>query len=164
MEERKEYSREYYRRNRERLLAKRKEYYQENSEQIKEYNRERHRRNAEQEREKQRIWRKNNASKIKQYREEHKAEIAQYAKEYRAKTKAKYKEAHHAVSNAIKLGKLKKQVCEACGAKSAQAHHDDYNKPLEVRWFCRRCHLEWHKNHTPKYGKEKEWTKKKNLE
>jgi ribosomal protein S27AE len=34
-------------------------------------------------------------------------------------------------------------VCSECGvACVAQAHHDDYSKPLAVRWLCRSCH--WH--------------------
>jgi len=43
----------------------------------------------------------------------------------------------------IKRGKITKGVCEVCG-KPAEAHHDNYDKPLEVRWFCREHHLELH--------------------
>lgn len=53
--------------------------------------------------------------------------------------------AHHAVSNAVRDGKLVRQDCEACGSsKYVHAHHDDYNKPLEVRWLCAAHHRQWH--------------------
>ena len=41
---------------------------------------------------------------------------------------------------------FQRQPCEICGA-SAEAHHDDYDKPLEVRWLCFKHHREWHKVH-----------------
>jgi ribosomal protein S27AE len=43
-------------------------------------------------------------------------------------------------------GKLKPQPCEQCGEAKVQMHHDDYTKPLQVRWLCRACHLALHKN------------------
>lgn len=43
----------------------------------------------------------------------------------------------------VNRGTLLKKPCEVCG-KKAQMHHDDYTKPLEVRWFCRDHHLELH--------------------
>jgi hypothetical protein len=49
--------------------------------------------------------------------------------------------AHIAVGNAVRDGRLVKLPCEVCGAK-AQAHHDDYSKPLEVRWLCPPHHAE----------------------
>lgn len=54
-----------------------------------------------------------------------------------------------ATGNAIRDGRLIRQPCEVCGAK-AQAHHDDYGKPLDVRWLCSSHHAEWHKHNTPK--------------
>jgi len=41
---------------------------------------------------------------------------------------------------AIRHGKLQRQPCEVCGAKDTHAHHDDYTKPLQVRWLCPPCH------------------------
>lgn len=47
---------------------------------------------------------------------------------------------------AIKRGKLIKQPCQICGEIEVEAHHQDYNKPLEVVWLCREHHLELHNN------------------
>jgi len=41
---------------------------------------------------------------------------------------------------AQKRGQLLKQPCEKCGEADSQKHHEDYSKPLEVRWLCARCH------------------------
>ena len=36
-------------------------------------------------------------------------------------------------------------ACEDCGdAQYIQGHHEDYDKPLEVLWLCRPCHLRRH--------------------
>lgn len=46
-------------------------------------------------------------------------------------------------------GKLHPQPCESCGSGDVVSHHDDYSFPLAVRWFCRRCHRSWHRQHGP---------------
>lgn len=53
--------------------------------------------------------------------------------------------ARYAVSNAIRDGRLERQPCEVCGEKRSQAHHDNYTKPLEVRWLCRIHHGHEHR-------------------
>jgi len=66
-----------------------------------------------------------------------------------------YKQAaRRAVRSAIERGDLvPRDECEACGespmrsdgVRAVQAHHDDYSRPLSVRWLCPRCHRAWHK-------------------
>lgn len=55
--------------------------------------------------------------------------------------------AHQMTSNAIRSGKLlRPDECSACGKQcKPEAHHDDYAKPLEVRWLCRSCHCRHHR-------------------
>ena len=52
--------------------------------------------------------------------------------------------AHQAVANAVKTGRLKRLPCEVCGDSKVQGHHDDYSKPLTVRWVCFKHHQEIH--------------------
>ena len=52
--------------------------------------------------------------------------------------------AHVLTGNAIRDGKLEKKPCEVCGSAQVHAHHDDYMKPLEVRWLCPAHHKQWH--------------------
>ena len=51
------------------------------------------------------------------------------------------------VSDAIKDGVLvRPHRCEDCGGGGTiYGHHDDYGKPLEVRWLCAKCHGGWHR-------------------
>lgn len=55
--------------------------------------------------------------------------------------------AHNAVARALRSGKLARQPCEVCGNPKTHAHHDDYLKPLEVRWLCTPHHKAWHLEH-----------------
>ena len=50
------------------------------------------------------------------------------------------------INNAIKAGKIiRPKVCSNCnGYDDIHAHHPDYNKPNEVKWWCRSCHWKFH--------------------
>jgi ribosomal protein S27AE len=53
--------------------------------------------------------------------------------------------AHNAVSRAISKGILARGLCCRCGSAKTLAHHDDYDKPLDVMWLCQPCHKQRHK-------------------
>jgi len=67
------------------------------------------------------------------------------SREWREKNTIK-RAAHIIVGNAIKNGSLVKKPCEVCGKKKVDAHHDDYSRSLDVKWLCRKHHMEHHKN------------------
>ncbi|MGD9687793.1 MAG: hypothetical protein AB7U43_12550 [Desulfobacter sp.] len=52
--------------------------------------------------------------------------------------------AHVLVGNAIRAGKLLRQPCIVCQSVSSEAHHEDYSRPLDVIWLCRKHHSELH--------------------
>lgn len=72
-----------------------------------------------------------------------------FVREYSRKRYLKFRDKHIArskVARAVKNGIIiKPDTCENCGDKEPlQGHHEDYTKPLEVRWLCRICHLDLH--------------------
>ena len=58
---------------------------------------------------------------------------------------ARRQRAHNKVSRAIATGILERQPCCRCGSAKSLAHHEDYDKPLEVMWLCQPCHKQRHK-------------------
>lgn len=52
--------------------------------------------------------------------------------------------AHRIVWQAIKAGRLTRGSCAVCGSLGAEAHHEDYGAPLDVRWLCKGHHEEMH--------------------
>mgnify|MGYP001568524217 CR=1 FL=1 len=63
--------------------------------------------------------------------------------EYRIKNKEKV-EAQRIINYNINNGKIKRMPCESCNSILAQAHHDNYSKPLDVRWLCASHHKLFH--------------------
>lgn len=53
--------------------------------------------------------------------------------------------AHSAVSLSIKNGKIVREPCVKCGREDSLAHHEDYDKPLDIVWLCQPCHKQRHK-------------------
>lgn len=66
---------------------------------------------------------------------------------YRSQRRYPEKRAARLILNSyIKIGKVgKSNSCEMCLKKSrVEGHHEDYSKPLEVKWLCKRCHTDIH--------------------
>lgn len=75
-----------------------------------------------------------------------KARIYASTKRYREENPNKYR-AHAKVAYEVSRGNLTRQPCEVCGCtESIHAHHDDYSKPLNVRWLCSKHHNLWHRD------------------
>ena len=95
----------------------------------------------------------------KKYRIANRNKQREYARKYRKKNPGyetqqsrqwrnanpQASKAHYLVQRARKLGRLKQGPCEICGLEKTQAHHDDYSKPLDVRWLCAAHHAEHHR-------------------
>jgi len=82
----------------------------------------------------------------RRYREDpnRRAKSQEYVKKWRRENPERYK-AHLAVNNAIRDGRLRPLPCEVCfNTHDLHAHHEDYSKPLDVKWLCAKCH---HRHH-----------------
>ena len=53
--------------------------------------------------------------------------------------------AHNKVARAIKIGHIVRSPCVRCGEAKSLAHHEDYDRPLDVMWLCQPCHKQRHK-------------------
>ncbi len=109
----------YRQKNRDILLIKNREYSKNNAEKLAEY---------------QRQYRKNNPEKVKAIN-----------KKSRDKDLRKLR-ARQRVRMRVYRGTMQKLPCQVCGDPKSQAHHQDYNKPLEVIWLCQKHHQMLHRD------------------
>lgn len=89
--------------------------------------------NLERALEAQREWRAQNPDRVSEHRR------AQEARNPKRRT------VYNTLDYALRSGKIKKGPCEVCGDGDVHGHHDDYTKPLKVRWLCSKHHRERHK-------------------
>ena len=129
--------RQYFHNNREACLTRMAEYRLEHREELRaralEYSRSTRGREV------------NNVAKRRYYYKHHDVCLARM-KLHRQINAAKYI-ARYTISNAVKLGKVTRpNTCSACNKPcNVHAHHDNYSKPLDVRWLCRKCHGRIHR-------------------
>jgi len=80
--------------------------------------------------------------KQRQQKEERKQKKLEYQRTYRTKNRKKGR-VQGKTLRAIKKGVLIRPTkCERCFTENAiiEAHHEDYDKPLDVQWLCPECH------------------------
>jgi len=140
--------------NRERSNAIKKAYKERNREaylaQQREYARKRYLENREE------ILEKENSP-------ERKIILGEWREKNRERLNKKYLEVYHTdpdqkkkhqvraiVNKAIKAGKIVKPICCSVCQKTGriEGHHEDYDKPLEVIWLCRKCHGNLHSKYS----------------
>lgn len=71
--------------------------------------------------------------------------------EARARAIARHPEKHEArlqLAKAVASGRVMRMPCCVCGNPRSEGHHEDYSKPLDVIWLCR-------KHHTPRHRAER---------
>lgn len=75
-----------------------------------------------------------------------------YFKKYKKRVDKKKIFARYLVSQALKKGELKRLPCERYTSQCrgrVEAHHDDYEKPLNVKWLCSLHHRVRHQEIAP---------------
>lgn len=103
----------------------------------------------ERSKERARRWRRENPERAKEnvqrWLDEHPEQAAEISRRRARRARERNPEKHvarKAVSHAMAAGKLERGPCEICGCDEVEAHHEDYAKPLEIRWLCRDHHRE----------------------
>lgn len=68
-------------------------------------------------------------------------------KEYYHRNKHK-NHARYLTRKAIKNGDLvRPEMCERGHDGPVFAHHEDYDRPLDIMWLCRKCHTRIHRKY-----------------
>lgn len=89
-----------------------------------------------------------NIDSIREYdrrrsQKDHRREATRYYSKLWRETFPARKKAQTAVGYALRSGRLVAQPCWVCGSK-AEAHHPDYDRPLDVVWLCSPHHHQAH--------------------
>lgn len=133
----KQKARERYLIERERYLEQGKNFYYNNKESIAK--KRAIKRRLPEEREKNRI-------RVAGWRENNKVKISGTVTKWK-KNNPKKAAAHALIYWSVAAGVIqRKEKCEECDKVSkTEAHHEDYQKPLDIMWLCKNCHSKKHR-------------------
>ncbi len=96
---------------------------------------------------------RNTPNKAERAKKSHEYDKTEKGKQVRFKATRAYRSANperyyanSAVNNAVRDGRLiRPNECSCCGEKcKPHGHHNDYSKPLDVIWYCNKCHNQYH--------------------
>jgi len=74
-------------------------------------------------------------------RQENREKFNNYHRVYRTLHKDKVN-ARKKIFIALRNKSIEKKPCIKCGKTLVEAHHEDYSKPLEIIWLCKKHHIE----------------------
>jgi hypothetical protein len=158
-EEKKIYDKIYYLKNRSKKLLYNKNYRKNNKKFCSDIRKKWRAKNKKKDNSYKKTYYKNNREKClllsKIWANKNRKKVRAIIYKYRSKPINKIKtKAHATVLRALKNRILKKPLkCEQCKKKHNRlhGHHEDYNKPLKVKWLCPSCHHMYHGifNHFP---------------
>lgn len=150
--DKKQYFREYYQKNRVKILLrdkkyreknkdKKREYYKKysalNKSKIKEKNKKYYQKNKQQRNDYTKRWREKNKGSSKKYYQKNKEKINRMIQIWKEKNPEKVK----ALRLAQQIEIPKNQLCQICKDNLAKVrHHFNYLQPSKVNFLCRSCH------------------------
>ncbi len=97
----------------------------------------------------------------REYRRKNREKLRKYGREYNKEWRKnngyhneekwidnnpKKRKAQELLRYAVRKGMVEKKNCETqdCESDKTQGHHEDYSKPLEVKWLCAKHHKQLH--------------------
>ena len=95
------------------------------------------------------------AAYLRRWRREHPDRVREHSRAARQRLDRQHLRARWVVADAVRRGRLvPPSHCTDCGdepgvdtlgRRRIEAHHAEYERPLDVEWLCRDCHLGRHR-------------------
>jgi len=89
------------------------------------------------------------------YRYRYRHVSSEHSRAIKARHRARHPDriyARNMITRLIGKGVISRQPCSTCGSPNAQAHHEDYSKPLDITWLCYDHHMAHHGRRAKRKG------------